>query len=384
MKRKSTISVWGSRRYTAYGSLIPPVYRSVVHLYPHEETPERLGKPLKYSREGNPSVACLEDLLALLEAGEAALAFSSGMAALSTLVIGFASRGDSIVAPRIMYGTTRTLLERLSQKIGYKLHLVDPYTDSVVEAIERLKPRMVIVETIVNPTLYVFDIPRLVKACRDNNCMLIVDNTIATPVLYNPLADGASIVVHSLTKYIAGHNDAMGGAIVSSKSVIAYLWEWRRLLGGVMDPEQAYLIVRGAKTLHLRVERQCSNAMRVAEYLKDHPRVEEVYYPGLPDTPGYENARRILRGGYGGMVSFKVRGGVEAALKVMKNLKMIKPTPSFGGVESTISHPASSSHAQLPREERARYGVTDNLLRLSVGIEDVEDIIEDLSQALSS
>ncbi len=383
--RPGTRLVHSSRRYLAYGSLLPPVYRSVCHVYPSEETPNIHGHPAKYVREGNPTVAALEELIASLEEGETALAFSSGMAVLSALLLALVSRGDTVIAPAVMYGGSRRLLEALAEKIGYQLVFTNVDTSSLIEAITRHKPRLVVVESIVNPTLYVFNLPELAKACREAGAILAVDNT-AAPTLIKPLEHGATLALYSLTKYIAGHNDAAGGAVAGPKSLLdSLLWEWRRLLGAVMDPEQAYLIIRGAKTLHVRLERQSKTAMAVAEFLHEHPKVARVLYPGLPDTPGHENARRLMRDKlYGALISFEVKGGTQAAHKLMKSLKLITPAPSFGGPETLITHPATGSHASIPPEDRRRHGVTDGLLRLSIGLEDPEDIIEDLGRALDN
>jgi cystathionine gamma-synthase len=231
--------------------------------------------------------------------------------------------------------------------------------------------------------LRVIDVEEISKTCFDIGCWVVVDNTFTTPILLNPLKKGALIVLHSLTKYIAGHNDVVGGAIVSISPMVKLLWDWRRMLGSIMQPFEAYLTLRGVKTLNVRVERASTTAKTIAEFLEDHPRVEEVYYPGLNSNPYKRVADKVFeRKLYGSMISFKVKGGRDEAVKVLKTVKLIKPSPSLGGPESLITYPIISASRALPEEVRRKLGITENLLRLSVGLEDSEDLINDLSQAL--
>jgi len=241
---------------------------------------------------------------------------------------------------------------------------------------------LVLIETVSNPLLRVYDVPQIVKVAREVGARVIVDNTLATPIGMNPLVYGADYVVHSATKYLGGHNDAVAGFVIGPDvESMKGVWEWRRFLGTIMEPFTAFLIDRGLKTLHIRMVRHEENAKAVAEYLMEHPKVERVYYPCLPNHESYELARKLLSN-CGGIVSFEVKGGLDAAMAVYKNVRLIIPSVSFGGTESIITHPASTTHVHWSPEDRARAGIRDNLLRLSVGLEDVEDIIEDLDHAL--
>jgi cystathionine gamma-synthase len=369
------------------GSFIPPVYLSVVYEHPDVESGEpRIvdrGTVLKYGREENPTVRALERVIASLEASEDALAFNSGMAAISTLALSLLKKGDEVVVSMEAYGKTVRLLEDLAVKFGLRVRKAWPSAESIVEHVDG-RTSIVFVETITNPTLKVIDLDYLGRHCRDLGVTLVVDNTFATPVLVNPVEHGASYVVHSTTKYIAGHNDVVGGAIATSRERAIELWAWRATLGTIMQPMEAYLTLRGAKTLELRFERQSKTALEVAEFLSDHPRVEEVYYPGLRSSPYKLIADKLFKKPlYGGVVTFKVKGGYEEAYKVMRKLRVIKPSPSLGGTESLITMPALTAASSLSPEDREALGIDESLLRLSVGLEDPEDLIEDLSRALA-
>ena len=365
--------------------LEPPVYRSATYAYPPARATVR-GKPLKYSREDNPTVAILERLIAALEGAGDALAFNTGMAALATTLLAILEPGSRIVVSREAYGATLTLLETLARKLSLELVKAGPETDEIAEQASVKGTRLVLVETITNPMARVIDVPEVVKAAHDAGALVLVDNTIATPILYQPLRDGADLVAHSLTKYIAGHNDALGGAVAGPKRLLDQVWAMRKLLGTIMDPEQAYLVARGAETLELRVKRHCENARHVAEHLADHPKVTEVYYPGLPGSPSRTRAAEKLLppGMYGAILSFRIRGGRDEAHRLMARLKLVKPSPSLGATRTLISYPIESSHSTLPPEERKRLGITEDLLRLSIGLEDPNDIAEDLDQALAA
>jgi len=370
-----------------YGSFIVPIYQTAIFEQIIRETGERRvsdrGVDLKYSREENPTVRHLEKVLTKLEGGEDSLCFSSGMAAISTLFIGLLKKGDEVVLSKEAYGTTIQLAQELS-KFGVEAKLAYPRAEDIIEAISS-KTKLVFVEAMTNPTLKVIDIKHLAEHCRDEGVTLVVDNTFVTPVIYKPLNDGAKIVIHSLTKYLAGHNDVIAGAMISSTEIINELWDWRRKLGCITAPFDAYLVLRGLKTLALRVKRHSENAMVVAEFLEDDPRVKEVLYPGLPSSEYHEVAKSLFRDGlYGGVVSFKVKGGFKEALRVFRSVKLIRPSPSLGGPESLMTVPVLSIAAKMPKEIREELGITDNLIRLSVGLEDVDDIIEDLDRSLQS
>jgi cystathionine gamma-synthase len=285
-----------------------------------------------------------------------------------------------VLIPLDVYGSTLVLIERLG-KFGVKVVITDPGNENVLASIGR-GVDIVFIESLSNPLLRVYDIPQIVKAAHEVGAVVIVDNTLATPIGMNPLLHGADYVIHSATKYLGGHNDAVGGFVIGSDAeAMKGVWEWRRVLGTIMEPFTAFLIDRGLKTLHIRMRRHEESARAVAEYLMEHSKVERVYYPCMPNHESYELARKLLSN-CGGIVSFEVKGGLDAAMAVYKNVRLIIPSVSFGGTESIITHPASTTHAHWSPEDRARAGIRDNLLRLSVGLEDVEDIIEDLDQAL--
>jgi cystathionine gamma-synthase len=349
-----------------------------------EEAPRKSdrGFDLKYSREENPTLRPLEEAIARLERGADALAFNSGMAALSTVFLSLTKSGDAALSTMEAYGATLRLLASLG-KFGVRLTKAYPDTETFVETLKEVKPQVVFFETITNPTLRVIDGPGVIRAARDLNALVVVDNTFATPVLTTPASYGADIVVHSTSKYIAGHNDVIGGvAVAARRELIEALWLWRATLGSIMQPFEAFLTLRGLKTLAVRFERQCETARSVAEFLSEHSRVSEVIYPGLPSHPQHSTARKLFGDKFGAVVSFRVRGGRDAVVKFLKSLKIITPGPSLGGVESVITHPVTSAAAPIPEEDRKLLGITEDLVRLSVGLEDPEDLIEDLDRAL--
>lgn len=387
--RFDSLSIHGHGFYDRRtGAYLPPVFAEAAFEYPLPETGEpRLsdrGLDLKYSREENPTARCAERALAALEGAEEALAFNSGMSAIAAIYFSMLRSGDKLVVPVESYGTTVQLARDLA-KFGVEVITPWPSTEAVIEAIDE-KTRLVLVETMTNPTLKVIDVREVAKRCGEVGSMLVVDNTFVTPVIYRPLTDGAHVVLHSATKYLAGHNDLLAGVTAGSReTMLGEVWEWRRKLGGVLQPFEAFLLVRGLKTLSLRVERHCRNAQAVAEFLVDHPKVEEVHYPGLPDDEYHELATWLFgKRMYGGVVAFKIKGGLREVLELYKHLKLIRPSPSLGAPESLITCPAMTASRTLPPETREKLGITENLLRLAVGLEDVNDIVEDLDQALAS
>lgn len=382
---KATEAIHGHEfKEEPFGAFIPPIYMSAMFEQRGETRLTDRGTELKYSREENPTVRALEKVLAKLEKGGDALAFNSGMAAIAGALLGLMRRDMKLMIPMEVYGTTLELSQTLSEKIGFTLETVWPETGRIVEHIVDRKPDIVFIETLTNPTLKLIDVREISKACFEAGCWVIVDNTFTTPILLNPLKHGALMVVHSLTKYIAGHNDIVGGAIISMTPFIKMLWDWRRMLGGIMQPFEAYLTLRGVKTLKVRVERSSKTALAIAEYLEDHPKIEKVHYPGLPSNPYKTIADKIFEEKlYGGIVAFELKKGKTEALKVLRRTKIIKPSPSLGGTESLLTYPVISASRALPEEFREKLGITEGLLRLSVGLEDPEDLIEDLSQALA-
>jgi len=305
------------------------------------------------------------------------------MSAITTLFMGLLNQGSKILITEEVYGTTLQLIMDL-RKFGIEVHTVYPDTSCIIEKIDKTYD-LVFIETMTNPTLKVIDVREVAKVCKEEGLVLAVDNTFVTPILYRPLEDNVNIVIHSMTKYIAGHNDVIAGVLVSSKDTIIKLWDWRRKLGNIISPFDAFMALRGVKTLGIRVKKHCTNAQAVAEFLKEHPKVNEVLYPGLPDSPYHEVARKLFNNNlYGGVVSFRIRGGKEEAIRVMKSVRIIRSAPSLGGPESLLTYPIISASKFMDSELRKRLGITENLLRLSVGLEDVDDIIEDLDNALRS
>ncbi|MHC1629107.1 MAG: cystathionine gamma-synthase family protein [Candidatus Nezhaarchaeales archaeon] len=382
MPREVTRTIHGGEEATeGVEPFITPIYQTAIFPYPLDDGKKFRGRPLKYSREDNPTNVVLERRLALLEDGDDALVFSSGMAAISSCFFHFLKSGSKLVLSRDVYGVTIPLAKSF-EKYGVEVDLRGPEIEDIIDAIKGDNV-VVFVESISNPLLRVLDIDEIASVCREANASLIVDNTFATPLNLKPLSHGAHVVIHSLTKYIAGHNDVIGGAVISDTKTIEGLWQVRTRLGCILDPHAAFLILRGLKTLNARLRISQESAKAIAEYLEDHNLVTKVYYPGLPSHPSYEIAKRLLRG-YGSVVSFEIKGDEAAAKRFLRNLKVIKPSPSLGGCESLASHPASSSHRDLPREERARLGISENLIRLSIGLEDVNDLIEDIDSALKN
>ncbi len=340
-----------------------------------------------YARYGNPTNDALETAVAALEGAEAALSFASGMAAIhATLLAAGARAGAAIVAAQDVYGATYALLERVITAQGVQVRFVDATNaENVAEAVEELRPAVVLVETVSNPLLRIADIPRLAGITRAAGAALIVDNTFATPYLCRPLDLGADYVLHSATKYLGGHGDVLGGVVACNAARRRELYELHKLTGANLGPQEAWLVMRGLKTLPLRMERQCSNAAQVARWLESRPQVACVNYPGLPSHPQHEVAQRLLSGTGGAMISFELAiGSQKAVFGFMEALRMVVPATTLGDVYSLVLYPTRSSHRALSAGDRERIGIREGLVRLSVGIEDVDDIIGDLEQALAT
>jgi cystathionine beta-lyase/cystathionine gamma-synthase len=367
-----------------------PVYNTVGFLY--EDTRdldaifgnEREG--YVYARYGNPTNSALEEALAALEEGEAALTFGSGMAAVhASLLAAGVKAGTSILSAYDVYGATYAICARLFPQLGVRAKFVD-VTDlgELQKALLEVRPAAVILEIISNPLMKVADIPAICDLAHKIGTKVIVDNTFATPFLYRPIQHGADFCVHSMTKYIGGHGDVMGGAIVTSKENRSILHEIIKMTGGNLGPMEAWLTLRGLKTLPLRMRQHCQNAMEVARWLEGHPRVARVNYPGLASHPHHELATRLFpRDLFGGMISFEIKdAGKKEIFRFMESLQLILPATTLGDVYSLTLYPAISSHRALTPEERAKVGISDRLVRLSVGIEEASEIIEDLERAL--
>ena len=358
------------------GAISVPIYPSAT--YRHPAVGESTG--YDYTRSGNPTRQILEEGLAELEGGSRALAFSSGMAALTTLFLHFSS-GDHLVVSQDLYGGTYRVLEQVFAKLGLCAAYVDTSDTAAVEAALTPATKALLVETPGNPLLGVADIAALSELCRRRGLLLIVDNTFLTPVLQRPLELGADVVIHSATKYLSGHNDLCSGVLVAREPELGErLYFLQNSTGAVLSPQDCWLLIRSLKTLALRMERHCRNALQVASWLQAHPKVSAVYYPGLENHPGHLLSRRQAQG-FGDMLSFRVASPA-LARQVLKRLQLISFAESLGGVESLMTLPAVQTHGDIPEAERLRLGICESLLRLSVGIESSEDIIADLEQAL--
>ncbi len=372
-----------------YGSVVPPIYqtstfkfKSVKHgasLFAGEE------KGYIYTRMLNPTVEAMENAIADLEGGHKALGCGSGMAAIHTVFAALTQAGDHVTCSSAVYGPTVTLLNSIMKKFGVESTFVNTADLQEIRQAIRKDTRVIYVETPGNPTLCLSDIKAISEIAREAGAHLVVDNTFLSPVIQQPLLLGADVVIHSLTKFLNGHADVVGGVIIV-KDEDSYL-KFRKVLnqlGGVIDPFNAFLVHRGIKTLSLRMERHCISALQVAEYLKAHPAIKEVYYPGLPNHPHYALGQKQHRNGYaGGVISFELAGGYAAGIAMMNSVKLCQLAVSLGGVESLIQHPASMTHFSMGKEARQAAGISDGLVRLSVGIESVEDIIQDIESALS-
>jgi len=357
----------------ATGSVTVPVYLTATYYQPE---PGREGKYV-YSRTGNPTRDALERNLAALEGGRFGLAFSSGMAATTTVLM-LLRKGDHVIAGDDVYGGTYRLFEQVLRNYGLQFSYVDARDPEKVEKAVRKNTRMVWVETPTNPLMKIIDIRAMAKIARKAKAMLVVDNTFMSPYFQNPLQHGADIVVHSTTKYLGGHSDLIGGAAITPNPEIYQRLKFlQNAVGAVPGPLDAWLVLRGVKTLALRMERHDQNARRIAEFLSKQPKVERVYYPGLTDHPQRKVVEKQMRG-YGGMISFELKSGMGPCKKLLKKLHIFTVAESLGGVESLIEHPASMTHASVPRTTRLERGITDSLIRISVGIEDVEDLLKDL------
>lgn len=335
-----------------------------------------------YSRDANPNVSILERVVADLEDADDAVAFASGMGAVGVTLLALVESGDTVLAADALYGGTNLLLRQHLTRLGVKVEFVDATDLYAVENALDSEPRVILIESITNPLLSLPDVKATAELAHKRGTALVVDNTLATPVLLRPLELGADVVIHSATKSLGGHSDVTGGVVAARADIAMQIRQSNRVWGSTPDPFAAWLIARGIRTLPLRVERACDNAIRTAAFLSDHPRVSAVHYPGLPGHPQHELAKSTLVGGFGGMVSYDLRGGGEAASEFVRNLNMIKFAPSLGEARTTISHPAKTSHRSLTEDERAESGITDGLIRMSCGLESAEDITADLEQAL--
>ena len=362
----------------AYGAVMPPIYQTSTYA----QTTPGGHKGFEYSRTHNPTRQALENALASIENGEFGLAFGSGLAAIDA-VMKLLKPGDEVITTNDLYGGTYRLFTSIFEGFGIKFHFVGMDNVANIEGFVNDNTKLIWVETPTNPMLNIIDIKATAAIAKKFNVLLAVDNTFATPYLQQPLGLGADIVMHSATKYIGGHSDlVMGALIVKNKDLANRLYFIQNASGAICGPQDSFLALRGIKTLHVRMQRHCENGKAVAEYLASHPKVENVYWPGLENHPNHYIAKLQMKD-FGGMVSFTTKGNnYKEAIKMVENLKIFTLAESLGGVESLAGHPASMTHASIPKVEREKTGVVDSLIRLSVGIEDEEDLINDLKQAL--
>ncbi len=385
-KGKSTTAVHsGDHLDEISGSVNTPIYQTSTFFFPSADKRtwegEVPGDSYIYTRYGNPTIDAAQDKIASLEGGEKALVFGSGMAAISTSLLTLLKPGEEIVSVEDVYGGTFSLMKYHLPLMGIETNFVpSTRTNDIIEAMDD-DTGMVYLESPTNPMLRIVDIPSIVEAAHERGVLVAIDSTFATPINMNPLEMGVDMVLHSCTKYLNGHTDLIAGAVVAREELIDPIYKKRIALGGVLDPMGAYLLIRGLKTLDIRMQRHNQNGMEIARFLEDHPKVGKVHYPGLESHPQHELANRLMRG-YGGMVSIEVKGGIKGAKSTLKGLKLIRRATSLGGVDSLASMPLLSSHASLSPEERKLLGIPDSLIRLSIGIEDIEDLKEDLDQAL--
>lgn len=361
----------------ATGAIMTPVYLTSTYV---QEAPEK-HKGFDYARTVHPTREALQKNLASLEGASFGLCFASGMAATSTVIEALSS-GDHVVCGNDLYGGTYRVFTKVFARFGVTFSFVDTTDLNAVEAAFTPQTKLVWIETPSNPLLKITDIRAVAKLAHAKKAKLVVDNTFASPALQRPLSLGADVVVHSTTKYLGGHSDVVGGAILTSDEALHKEYKFlQNAVGAVPGPLDCFLLLRGTKTLALRIERHCSNAMIVAKHLLAHPEVAKVHYPGLPTHAGHETAEGQMSG-FGGMISFELKGDMERAKRMISSCEIFALAESLGGVESLIGHPASMTHGSIPREERLKAGLTDGLIRLSVGIEDASDLTADLDRAL--
>ncbi len=360
------------------GAIMIPIYQTSTYV---QAAPGQ-HKGYEYARSQNPTRKALEDAYAILENGKYALAFSSGVAA-TDAVIKLLAPGDEVICASDMYGGTYRLFTKVFEKFGIKFIYVDTSNVANVQAAVTAHTKLIWLETPTNPLMNITDIAAISVVAKSAGALLCVDNTFASPYLQNPLDLGADIVMHSATKYLGGHSDVIQGCLMMNDTELRdKLYFIQKSCGAVPGPMDCFLVLRGIKTLHIRMQRHCENGATIAQYLRSHKKVEKVYWPGFEDSAGYAVAKKQMRG-FGGMISFTLNdNSMEAANKVLSATKLFSLAESLGGVESLINHPASMTHASIPREERIKNGLPDGLIRLSVGIEDVEDLIEDLEKAI--
>ena len=379
MKFNTKVIHGGQEHDAAYGAVMPPIYQTSTYA----QTTPGGHKGYEYSRTHNPTRNALENALASIENGTYGLAFGSGLAAIDA-IIKLLKPGDEVVSTNDLYGGSFRLFTKIFQDFGIKFHFIGMQNASNIEAFVNQNTKLIWVETPTNPMMNIIDIKAVSTIAKNNNILLAVDNTFATPYLQQPLNLGADIVMHSATKYLGGHSDVvMGALVVKDKALADKLYFIQNASGAICGPQDSFLVLRGIKTLHVRMQRHCENGKAVALFLASHPKIENVYWPGFENHPNHDIAKSQMND-FGGMISFTTKGNnYKEAIKIVEKLKVFTLAESLGGVESLSGHPASMTHASIPKEEREKTGVVDSLIRLSVGIEDIDDLIADLKQALN-
>jgi cystathionine gamma-synthase len=386
MKGTSTIAVHGGeRRQKGEDSITNPIFQTSTYTFTNVqeivEYTSGLKERYEYGRYGNPTVKVAEKKLAELERAEDAALFVSGMNCITSVLLAMLSQGDHVVLMDECYRKTRHFCEKILPRYGIEVTLVKTTDLDTIQNSLKKHTKLIISESPTNPYLNLVDFDQLVKISKAHKVKIIIDSTLATPYNQLPLEQGIDIVIHSTTKYLGGHNDLMGGVVLGKADFISAIKEFRGVLGGIMDPHSAYLLIRGLKSFALRMERQNNNGIELARFLATHPKVRKVYYPGLETHPQYTLAQKQMRG-YGGVVSFEIEGDGDKAARFINHLKIPYIGPSFGGTETLIEQPAIVSYYELSQQERLQIGIKDELIRLALGIEDAADIIEDIRQAL--
>jgi cystathionine gamma-lyase len=361
------------------GAIMTPIYQTSTYV---QESPAK-HKGYAYARGANPTRNSLQKSLAALENGKYGICFSSGMGA-TDAVIKLLNPGDEVITSNDLYGGSYRMFKRVFEKYGIKFHFIDLTNAANINSVINAKTKLLWIETPTNPLMNIVDIEACVAIAKKNNVIVAVDNTFASPYLQNPLDLGADIVMHSVTKYLGGHSDVVMGALVlNDEKLYQELHFIMNSCGAVPGPQDSFLVLRGIKTLHLRMERHCINGRKIAEYLKSHPKIGKVYWPGFADHPNHTIAKKQMKD-FGGMLSFTLKDdSMDKATKLMESVELFALAESLGGVESLINHPASMTHASIPKEERLKSGLVDSLIRLSIGVEDAEDLLADLEQALN-
>ncbi len=384
--RIQTLAVHGGEfRDKEHYPLTTPIYQTATYIFENTEAlieffEGRTNRLAEYGRYGNPTQEAAQNKLKALEGAEACLLFSTGMNAVTTTILAIARKGDHIIITNDSYRRTRQFILEVISKYGVSFDIVEPKIEAIERAITP-KTKLIISESPTNPYLRVLDLKRLAEVAKTHRIKTLIDSTFATPYNQRPLEFGIDLVVHSVTKYLAGHNDILGGALLGKKFLVDAIKSQQAILGGILDPHSCYLLLRGLKTFPLRISYQNQSALKIAKFLEEHPKVERVFYPGLPSHPDHQIAKEQMKG-FGGVISFLIKGDLKTTSYFIDSLKIPKIAPSLGGVESLIEQPALMSYFELTKEERSALGIYENLVRLSVGVEDTQDLIEDLAQAL--